>query len=504
MMGEWTRFGRPDAFEVGLRWVDDPAAPKRRPAGHGWSMGQLELSVAGVSLTASARGNEWQDHVGWYLSPVLVWLADNWGALLHEERFGWEERSADPAAVTCGRILDWVSSDPGGVRRYELAQAWYRRHAIRSAALGGLFPDLYIRRIADDIELSWSGDPPEFAPPGLLFESGAGCARLSVSDFALPLWQLLQWAAENPPRAPADFQEDIEVFQSKVRNLHTLEASDLSGEYVADTLFEKARSAFAEVDRLDLVDEVRLVAPGVPCIREFPPAVAMFGGVAPDLVGEDVRLLRDALVEAGNGQEGATLAGLVEARRDEALGVPYRDGERFAAELLEDLGGEASSGWVDVGKICDELGVVVRTLALNTGSIRGVAFAGAGFSPSIVVNPTHYFNENEPGRRFTVAHELCHILFDRTRARRLAHASGRWAPPAVEQRANAFAAYLLMPPSLVFAEVGGGGAIDGEQVLRLAATLRVSQSALVQHLHNLDLIDDVQREKLRTERRRLD
>ena len=361
-------------------------------------MGQLELSVAGVSLTASARGNERQDHVGWYLSPVLGWLAEHWGALLHEERFAWNERSALPAAKTCGPILDWVPADAGGVRRYELAQAWYRRHAIRSAALGGLFPDLYIRRMADDIELSWSGDPPEFAPSGLLFESGAGRARLSVSDFARPLWQLLRWAAENPPAAPASFRADIEAFRTKVGNLRTLEEPSLSREYLADGMFELARSAFDEIGRLDLFDHEQ--SDEVPCIEEFSPAVAMFGGVSPTLAGEDVQRLRDALVEAHGGTDGERLAGLVEARRETAVGVPHRDGERFAAELLEDLGIGGAGEWVDVDAICADLGIAVGTLGLNTGSIRGVAFAGAGFSPSIVVNPTHYFNRERSRSAF--------------------------------------------------------------------------------------------------------
>ncbi len=494
-MSEWARFGRPDAFEVGLRWVDDPAVPQRRPAGHGWSMGQLELSVAGVSLTASARANQRQAHVGWYLSPVLGWLAEHWGALLHEERFAWDERSALPAAVTCSRILDWVPEDAGGARRYEVAQAWYRRHAIRSAALGGLFPDLYVRRMADDIELSWSGDSPEFAPSGLVFESGAGRARLSVADFARPLWQLLQWAAENPPAAPASFRADIEAFQAKVRSLRTLREPSSTREYVADGMFDLARSAFAEIGRLDLFDHEQ--SGEVPCIEEFSPAVAMFGGVSPTLVGEDVQRLRDALVEAHGGGDGERLAELVEVRRETPVGVPHQDGERLAAELLEDLGTGGRGDWVDVDAICADLGIAVGTLGLNTDSIRGVAFAGDGFSPSIVVNATHYFNTNDAGRRFTVAHELCHVLFDRTRARRLAHASGAWAAPAIERRANAFAAYLLMPPALVLRGLAGANQIDREQVEVLAGTLQVNRSPLIEHLWNLGQIDEVSRAKLR-------
>ena len=208
-------------------------------------------------------------------------------------------------------------------------------------------------------------------------------------------------------------------------------------------------------------------------------------------------MLRNALVEAHGGGDGERLAGLVEERRETPLGVPHRDGERFAAELLEDLGGGGGGDWVDVHAFCADLGIAVETLELNTDSIRGVAFAGADFSPSIIVNPAHHFNAQEAGRRFTVAHELCHVLFDRTRARRLAHASGAWAAPAIEKRANAFAAYLLMPPALVFRNLVGINKVDQEQVEMLAETLRVNRSPLVEHLYNIGQIDEVSREKMR-------
>ena len=45
----------------------------------------------------------------------------------------------------------------------------------------------------------------------------------------------------------------------------------------------------------------------------------------------------------------------------------------------------------------------------------------------------------------TLAHELCHLLFDRSDAVPLSVLSGAWAPPRLERVANAFAAELLMP-----------------------------------------------------------
>ena len=168
--------------------------------------------------------------------------------------------------------------------------------------------------------------------------------------------------------------------------------------------------------------------------------------------------------------------------------------------VLEDVAHPPADDFVDVRAMCSRLGVDIQETELETESIRGAAIAGDGFSPRIVVNRTHHFNQNEPGKRFTIAHELCHVLFDRTRARRLAHASsGRWAAQGIEQRANAFAAHLLMPRALVYEHLQDANRIERDDVQRLASRLRVNDSALLWHLRNLDLLDAACRERLRDE-----
>ncbi len=106
-----------------------------------------------------------------------------------------------PAVIACHRALDLLigTSDPSGRARYRAAQAWYRRHALRQAAEGGLFPDLFIRRLSDDIELSWSATAPLFAPNDFIFVIEPGHARLPVADVGGPLWEALQRCASQPP-----------------------------------------------------------------------------------------------------------------------------------------------------------------------------------------------------------------------------------------------------------------------------------------------------------------
>ena len=134
---------------------------------------------------------------------------------------------------------------------------------------------------------------------------------------------------------------------------------------------------------------------------------------------------------------------------------PWQQGYALAEELQNDLDGRVDGERVDMEAILDHLGVEVTDANLSDGAIRGVAIAGPRHRSGIVWNRNNHFNADAQGLRFTLAHELCHLLFDRSAGQRLAIASGPWAPPSLEQRANAFAAMLLMPTE-DSAHLGGG------------------------------------------------
>jgi len=57
--------------------------------------------------------------------------------------------------------------------------------------------------------------------------------------------------------------------------------------------------------------------------------------------------------------------------------------------------------------------VAVSLVEMEDGELRGVALAGPDLRPIILVNTRHPKNQHESGRRFTIAHELCHVLHDR-------------------------------------------------------------------------------------------
>lgn len=498
-MSEFAAFGDPQRFEIAVRWTSDSEPRARRPAAYGWSMGDLRLTVADRVLTRFSRRGTQQGHVGWYLAPMFDWLASNWAALLHEEDFAWPERSGAPAIIACHRALDQTIGlrDPAGRARYKAAQAWYHRHALRSAAEGGLFPDLFIRRFVDDIELSWSAEAPLFAPDGFAFAIEPGVARLTLDDVAGPLWAALQWVAANPP--PELDDHDRQSWQSLAGMIAAIPAmgrAALDSAYVDTRILELVKESLARIGRPELMAED--VTPQRPYVRELSPAVAMFGGVSPQLGESDVGRLCALLAERMPGHDSVELRALVEGNTDTRLGVPHEDAYAFAEEFLEYLGLPGEHDWIDVRAIVARLGVDVLEQALDTDSIRGVALAGGKVTPTILINTTSPFNDGEYGKRFTLAHELCHVLYDRSRARRVTHVSGRWVAPGIERRANAFAAYFLMPRALVVKGWQDRLVAEKAGFVAFADSLRVNETALIEHLYNLDLIDELARQRLRT------
>ena len=88
------------------------------------------------------------------------------------------------------------------------------------------------------------------------------------------------------------------------------------------------------------------------------------------------------------------------------------------------------------------------------------------------------------GRRITFAHEMCHLLFDRSRMQSFARFEGGAAESdrLIEMRANAFAVELLAPiRSFVKPD---GTLMTDEQAEELSPQLEVSTVAIRRHVQN--------------------
>lgn len=502
MTDDFAMFGKESKFAIHARWLTDRAAPAERPKGHGWSLGELQIYVGGQHVTASRRSGT-KSGVRWYLSVFAHWLANNWAPLLHEERFPWGAQPTLPGNLainaTLRRFLTDV--DDHGSAIYAQAQSWWRRHSMASIDDGGLWPDLCLRRFGDLIEISWSNRKPAFAPGDFSFEFLPGISRLPVRAVAEPLWEFLAWVASTGPTLEHVDQGDVRSLENLLVGLDRIHPGELERWYASTDLMEKARlhhPAPGDVKAMLFSDRL----PNPPIVEELAPAVAMFGAVSPETTVADIEQLTDILLGARGGEDTAELHDLV-ADADLRLGMPaHVQGGELAGELLEWCEGErwlTDAGSVDMGRILQRLRISEMEVALETDSVRGMAIAGAGFQPTVVVNTHHPFNEQRSGQRFTLAHELCHVLHDRGRSRRVSHASTPWTNPAIERRANAFAAMLLMPPRLVEAAISMTTSPRGSLAWAraVARLLGSGVSATIEHLSNLELINPDERSSLR-------
>ena len=250
-----------------------------------------------------------------------------------------------------------AATDEQGQAYYQAAQQWYLCHGLRAAAAGGLFPDLFLRRFANDIEVSWLPTLPQFASKDFSFMLEPGSSCLAVAEVAEPLWQALTWFTTAAP--PELDEADRESWQAICARIHRLaqlsvpemekvflaaevwEAVTKTGMWAANTTTTKAiargtnktinmAAGAATKAASALTESLRL--PQVPAVRTFSPAVAMFGGVNPALGSQDVSSLLAVLAAQCGGADEEILTRLVATDENAPLAIPYQEGNAFADE----------------------------------------------------------------------------------------------------------------------------------------------------------------------------
>jgi Zn-dependent peptidase ImmA (M78 family) len=223
----------------------------------------------------------------------------------------------------------------------------------------------------------------------------------------------------------------------------------------------------------------------------------LFKSASPELASSDLLELARLCQPASDSRDG-----LVDLRRHSpppfTAQAATQDGLDRAVELRErlaiDLASPLTDG-VDLETVLlPKLGVRVADISLNDPRVDGVALTGPQVPPMIAVNRSGRFSRTPWGRRMTLAHELCHLLFDVGDRGMVGVVSNPWAHPLMERRANAFAAMLLMPPTalsaLLPADPDQWSAEDLHGVMK---TLGVGRTALTWHLYNLRWISESDR-----------
>jgi Zn-dependent peptidase ImmA (M78 family) len=123
---------------------------------------------------------------------------------------------------------------------------------------------------------------------------------------------------------------------------------------------------------------------------------------------------------------------------------PYDQGY-FVADWLRAQIGAASQDALNPEELLRRWDVQLQTIKLSTHAVDAVASWGPRHGPVVIVNTAGAHNSSRQGLHATYAHEIAHLLLDRTTALPLAEVMGGRAVGSTEERARAFAAQLLLP-----------------------------------------------------------
>lgn len=518
MTVRWEKFaGRTDVFAIRMSFSPDPDQGIAVASEDSASWGRLQLWVKGQNLCAHVDQGELLQGVHWYMLPFLEWLVEAWNPLLHEERL--PNRNVEDTAA---RSLVVTRNAPALAAELDISiweqewYAWYRRHALRAARSGGLFPNVVLRRLHDYAEISWDDEPSAGTPSGFRFSLGQGSALLHPEDVAGPLYELIS-AAVAYLRETTQASERLQVLEGRLQELSNPYQRESRLRWLAglpahartvDRFKDAAAGQFkASWERISSTLKGSWRGPAVEAAlaTEDTPlvlvgscqAALLFGSVAPTVSEADVYTLAEVLIKQYSREDqNQELDKLSKEIPPDERSLIWEQGYDLAESLHDVL--NLTGDWVDVRTIIRNLRIHQLWRELDDTRIRGCSIVGPQHKPTIVINRSWRYSGNPAGVRFTIAHELCHLLYDRNHGRRLAIASGPWAPRSIEKRANAFAAMFLMPPNLIeqaiadspdpITEVAGARAV--------ARKLRVGVVAAVEHLCNLTLMTEIERDEL--------
>lgn len=468
------------------------------------SWGSLEMWAGGQNLCAHYEGGALLEKVSWYLLPFFEWVASNWDFILHEQRppvrflgeTGWESLSETNHPDF---FIRWRDSDEVEGENYD----WGQRHSLWSCREGGLFPDIVFRRDRDAIEISWGQKPPTGAPTDFKFLSGSGSVRVVPEEVAQALFGVLSEASStlrtflpNSSRVKSlsrDVERLIRPANWDVRMAILVGLGKRLPQWKSrwKHLQSKLQGEFASIAEWFIGESTDSLVISGSC-----EGALMFGSAAPTLKEADVIAIAEKLVE--HSKEASKRDKLADHAKEVPMeSRPYMEGYRLAMEWAQQTGLWDTEGSIDIRKHLHKFGVSIKEIELGDKSVGGIAVARRNLAPVILVNTSNERNAFPSGERFSLAHELCHLLHDRGRGMTVALISGPWAPPAIEKRANAFAAMLLMPDNAIqnaFSQTGGSLSYPKvRDIVSAAKWLRVSPDALIHHLENRNFIDSSHR-----------
>lgn len=432
------RFGNEDGLMVELDWEADAPDPAASAADA--TRGALRLLLRGQPIWCGP-----DPHAGfsWTYIELLEFLTTSWPHICWEDGAPWGLRLSSPALLRA-RAEDRWDQLPSERREEEEQEfeAFEGTHDLARAFQGAILPSVLVVRQGEICYLLGDLDRVVARPLtevlGILEDvmSAIDCRVSQVQD-------------ERARQAHKEWLGRLDV----PRPVAVLIASGLTPQAV--DLIEGGRPS----DQVWELDEEHFD------INELLAAARLSSGISVT----EIRRLLDAVRQVPSCPNPALEK--LGRQASEAISIAasrpaWAQGYELARWLRTNLGLDARQR-VEPDQVLAKWGVAILQMSIEAPGVDAVACWGRNHGPAVLINKRGLHNGSQGGRRATYAHEVCHILADRSGALPLAEVLGGRTSPFVEVRARAFAAELLLP-----AEIAGDSMAGGPDPSRSARALQ--------------------------------
>ncbi|MFI5461175.1 MAG: ImmA/IrrE family metallo-endopeptidase [Isosphaerales bacterium] len=420
MAEEMITFGDAQGLQIQLKWVRSKPGKSAVDS----TKGSLLLWLGEFLVWGEFRDVGENVPVEWSWVELLEFLSNSWCYLEFETGYPIELKPTWPAELRSDAESRWQSMPDHLVRREEEELfAFEETHDLARGVHGLFLPSVWLIREGDLMSIG-SRRTTIRRPLNEMLETlsrfgGAVSSRLaSLSDdrskAAVQGWD------ERRNLDPWDFVQI--ATRSCAEELH-----ELIGTEDLKSAFDLPAHDLESTEPLALVGLARGYL-GIKPLRELISLVKAEGKRKTPRI--------DSL--------SCEAAALLEQTKDRR---PYNQGYVLANWIREQDGFVEAGGYVAIEKILRELQVRINDISLETDLLDAVACWGPKHGPAIWMNSDskRFAFALEGARRATLAHELCHLLVDRSGALPLVDVVNGNVPKWVEQRADAFAAELLLP-----------------------------------------------------------
>lgn len=407
---------------------------------------ELELWAARTSVS------QWRDSAGVQtklqvpLVDLAAWVAENWVHLAFEEVVPSPVlRIGRRSFVMAERVLLAEEMHLGPAAQDALYD-WRERHCLEFAATDYALPNLCIRRVDNAVEVSWS--PREVSPPqaDIVFTAWSGAVVVPVDEWTSMARELLSWTLERCEGVGKD-DARVAAIRARLAEKPTKIADEAMVRWYPD--WDQVRHV---VPKAELETLGRSGEEGV--ITSF--LRSSGGRVSPDELLEIVAdfktqsrvMKRDAVNRLAEGLDDG-----IEVVR------PWESGIRLAKLVrrrLAEVYGRPRNEPLDIVGVFRDLGIPVGDVSLFSTQVEGISLVDASGRVFAAINRRGRLSRSGVGRRSTLAHELCHIMFDAAHGQALGQVELRgFQASNREKRANAFAAEFLLPRAVLAAHATG-------------------------------------------------